>query len=150
MDNMEIAFSEVYEIINLMSYDLRRKIPQKFIELVKEQRNEIYKPKIERGIPLEKQELKEETIGILAFLKLNCFCTEEEKEQFVKLLNENEKKFQKEINEKYNSQDIFKKSSVIEEEKIKTTKNEIQIINNNETFFKKIKKIILRLLHIEE
>lgn len=150
MDNMEIAFSEVYEIINLMSYDLRRKIPQKFIELVKEQRNETYKSKIERGIPLEKQELKEETIGILAFLKLNCFCTEEEKEQFVKLLNENEKKFQKEINEKYNSQDIFKKSSVIEEEKIKTTKNEIQIINNNETFFKKIKKIILRLLHIEE
>lgn len=150
MDNMENAFSEVYEIINLMSYDLRRKIPQKFIELVKEQRNETYKPKIERGIPLEKQELKEETIGILAFLKLNCFCTEEEKKQFVKLLNENEKKFQKEINEKYNSQDIFKKSSVTEEEKIETTKNEIQIINNNETFFKKIKKIILRLLHIEE
>ena len=47
MDNMEIAFSEVYEIINLMSYDLRRKIPQKFIELVKEQRNETYKSKIE-------------------------------------------------------------------------------------------------------
>ena len=137
---MENAFSEVYEIINLMSYDLRRKIPQKFIELVKEQRNETYKPKIKRGIPLEKQELKEETIGILAFLKLNCFCTEEEKKQFVKLLNENEKKFQKEINEKYNSQDIFKKSSVTEEEKIETTKNEIQIINNNETFFKKIKK----------
>ena len=66
------------------------------------------------------------------------------------MLNENEKKFQKEINEKYNSQDIFKKSSVIEEEKIETTKNEIQMSNNNETFFKKIKKIILRLLHIEE
>lgn len=50
------------------------------------------------------------------------------------------------MNEKYNK-DIFKKSSVSDKEKVETTKNEIQIIKNKETFFKKIKKIIFRFFY---
>lgn len=150
MDNIEIAFSEVYEVINLMSYDLKSKIPQKFIDLIKNQRDKEYKPQIERGIPLEKQNLREETIGILAFLKLNCFCNEDEKKQFMKLLNENEKKFQEEMNQKYNSQDIFKKDKPEENKETETIKNEIQIIENKENIFKRIKRVIFKLFHIEE
>ena len=132
MDNIELAFSEVYEIINLMSYDLRKKIPSKFINLIETQRDEKCKSQIERGIPLEQQNLREETIGIL------------EKKQCMKWLNENEKKFQKEMNEKYNSQDIFKK------DKAEIIKNEMQLMKKKETILKKIKKIIFKLLHIEE
>lgn len=107
MENIKLAYSEVYQIINLMNYDLRSKIPQKFIDLISTQKDDEYIPKIERDIPLEEQNLKKETISILAFLKLNCFCNEEEKKKFMKMLNENELKFQEYLNEKYNPDNLF-------------------------------------------
>ena len=34
MENIKLAYSEVYAIINLMSYNLRSKIPSNFIKLI--------------------------------------------------------------------------------------------------------------------
>lgn len=108
MENIKLAYSEVYAIINLMSYNLRSKIPSNFIKLILSEKDEKYIPRIERDIPLEEQNLKKETISILAFLKLNCFCNEEEKKAFMTMLSENELNFQKYLNEKYNVENLFK------------------------------------------
>lgn len=108
MENIKLAYSEVYAIINLMSYNLRSKIPSNFIKLILSEKDDKYIPRIERDIPLEEQNLKKETISILAFLKLNCFCNEEEKKAFMTMLSENELNFQKYLNEKYNVENLFK------------------------------------------
>ncbi len=49
-----------------------------------------------------------ETIDILALLKLNYWCNEEEKKELLELLNKNEQKFQKEAKEKYDIDKLFK------------------------------------------
>ena len=142
MENIKCAYSEVYEIINLMSYDLRSKIPSKFINLIMAQKDEKYIPKIARDIPLEEQNLREETISILAYLKLNCFCDNEEKKQFVKMLNENERKYQKELRDKYNPNNLF----VNKETKVEAIEKSVTMVEYKESFLTKIKKWFKRTI----
>jgi len=142
MENIKCAYSEVYEIINLMSYDLRSKIPSKFINLIMAQKDEKYIPKIARDIPLEEQNLREETISILAYLKLNCFCDNEEKKQFVKMLNENERKYQEELKEKYNPDTLF----VNKVSKVETIEKSVAMVEYKELFFIKIKNWFKRTI----
>lgn len=150
MENIKLAYSEVYEIINLMSYDLRSKIPSKFINLMATQKDEKYIPKIERDIPLEKQNLKKETISILAFLKLNCFCNEEEKKQFMKMLSENEIKFQEELNKKYNPDNLFKnRTNKLQSYENATTVGTAVIEYKDKNFIQKIFDKIKKLFKIK-
>jgi len=142
MENIKCAYSEVYEIINLMSYDLRSKIPSKFINLIMTQKDENYTPKIARNISLEEQNLREETISILAYLKLNCFCDDEEKKQFVKMLNENERKYQKELRDKYNPNNLF----VNKETKVEAIEKSVTMVEYKESFLTKIKKWFKRTI----
>ena len=146
MENIKFAYSEVYEIINLMSYDLRSKIPSKFIDLIKMHKDENYIPKIERDIPLEEQNLRKETISILAFLKLNCFCNEDEKKQFLKMLNENELKFQEDLSKKYNTNNLFKnrKTSLQNHESVVTNQTSMVEYKNKsfiQRLFDKLRKL---------
>ena len=142
MENIKCAYSEVYEIINLMSYDLRSKIPSKFIDLIMAQKDENYIPKIARDIPLKEQNLREETISILAYLKLNCFCDNEEKKQFVKMLNENERKYQEELRERYNPDNLF----VNKETKVETIEKSVAMVKYKESIFIKIKNWFKRTI----
>ena len=149
MENIKQAYSEIYEIINLMSYDLRSKIPPKFINLILTQKDEKYIPKIERDIPLEEQNLKKETISILAFLKLNCFCNEEEKKKFMKMLNENELKFQNQLNEKYNPDNLFTNRTNKLQVNENTAAAETEMIEHKrKTFIQKIFDKIKRIFKI--
>ena len=71
------------------------------IKFIKEEKDNNYKPNINPELPLEEQNILPETIDILALLKLNYWCNEEEKKELLELLNKNEQKFQKEAKEKY-------------------------------------------------
>ena len=92
MDNM-LAYSEVYEILNLMEDEYRKRVPQKVIDFFDDERMKEYKPEIRVDIPLEEQKIKRETIILLAILNINYWCdTEEEKQKFQDELILNEKK----------------------------------------------------------
>ena len=71
---------------------------------------------IDVDIPLTEQNLKRETMVLLAILNLNYWCeSENEKQEFLNELaqNENEKK---ELEEKYNPDNIFKKKQPLKDE----------------------------------
>ena len=107
MDNM-LAYSEVYEILNLMEDEYRKRVPQKVIDFFDDERMKEYKPEIRVDIPLEEQKIKRETIILLAILNINYWCdTEEEKQKFQNELILNEKQ-RKELEEKYNPNNLFK------------------------------------------
>ena len=110
MDNKtKEIYSEVYEILTLMGDTFISKLPNKLFELIKKQRLDSYNPKYNLQLPLEEQNIKEETIDIIALLYLNYWCeSEEEKKELKKVFQENEEKYQKELNEKYNSDNLFK------------------------------------------
>lgn len=108
MNNLKKAFSEVDMILDLIDSEMKNKVSANFIKLIKEEKDNEYKPNINPEIPLEEQNILPETIDILALLKLNYWCNEEEKKELLKVLNKNEQQFQKEAKEKYDIDKLFK------------------------------------------
>lgn len=120
IDNM-LAYAEVDEILNLLEEEYANKIPEKVRNFFREEKMKDYKPEINVEIPLIEQNLKRETMVLLAILNLNYWCeSEEEKENFRKELAENEKE-QKELEEKYNPDNLFKKKQQEKQEDITNT-----------------------------
>lgn len=108
LDTM-MAYSEVYEILNLLDKDYKEKVPDKVRTFFEEERLKDYKPEIDTDTPLIDQNLKRETIVLLAILNLNYWCeTPEEKQEILDELSNNEKE-KKEFLEKYNPDNLFKK-----------------------------------------
>ena len=103
---MKKAYSEVYTIFELLPNELISKIPIKLRDFIIAEKDENYIANINPNIPLENQKLLTETITILALLKLNYWCeNEEEKYELMKMFQDNE--YQYELEKKYNLNNIF-------------------------------------------
>ncbi len=106
-DNM-LAYSEINQILNLLEYKYREKVPTSVRNFFEEKRDTTYIPKIDASKPLNEQNLKKETLVILGILNLNYWCeSEAEKNEFFNKLAENDKN-RKELEEKYNPNNLFK------------------------------------------
>ena len=142
MDNM-IAYAEIDEILNLLEDKYREKVPEKVRTFFKEEKMFDYKPTIDVNTPLIQQNLKRETMVLLAILNLNYWCeNEKEKQRFLNELDKNEEE-KKELEEKYNPDNLFKKKQD------ESTENNLQIIEYKKPNFiqillTKIKKILKR------
>lgn len=62
------AYSEVVEILKLMDEEKLEKLPVEVAELIKGNSDPTYTPHISKDIPIEEQNLKEETYVILGWL----------------------------------------------------------------------------------
>ena len=137
------AFTEIYEIFKLMPQELLNKIPIKFYEMIKEERDTEYIANIKE--PLEKQKLKNETIIILGLIYREFLCSPEEKkrlqEKDAKQLQEIEKALEDEIRQKYNPDDIFKNK--INKQRLQKEENALIVVE--EKWYKKIFNIIKSL-----
>ena len=110
LDTM-MAYSEVYEILNLLDKEYKEKVSDKVRTFFEEERLKKYKPKIDTDTLLIDQNLKRETIVLLAILNLNYWCdTPEEKQKILDELSDNVKEKQ-ELLEKYNPDNLFKNRS---------------------------------------
>lgn len=138
------AFTEVYEIFRLMPQELLNKIPTKFYEIIKEERDREYFPNIKE--PLEKQKLKNETILILGLIYRDFLCSPEERkrlqEKDARELEEAERKLQNELREKYNPDNLFKNKSKEQDYQEEVVEKSL-IEYKEETFLKKILNIII-------
>ena len=129
------SISEVLDILNHMDKIYTDKIPKKFKEFLNKNRLENYIPNIDHSKKLNEINLKPTTKDILAVIYINYWCTDEEKIDYIKQLNENQKKYQEELIKKYNPNNIFKKGKEIQENDIK---EELAIATHKETIYKKI------------
>ena len=120
MDNM-IAYAEVDAILNLLEDKYKEKVPEKVRTFFKEEKMVDYTPTIDVNIPLIQQNLKRETIVLLAILNINYWCeNEEERQFFVNELAKNEEE-KKKLEEKYNPDNLFKnKQKEIIDENLQT------------------------------
>lgn len=129
------AFSEVYEIFKLMPQELFHKIPQKFYDIIKEERDKTYLPNIKE--PIENQKLKDETIILLGLIYRDFLCSQDEKkrlqEKDARDLKEAERILEAELREKYNPDNIFKKNR----EEIEPSNEETAMIEYKEQSFLK-------------
>lgn len=121
-DRINKAYSEVYEILQLLDNEFISKLPKNFIEFIENEKDNDYIININPNIPLEEQNLLADTINILAMLKLDYWSTEDEKQELLSILHQNEKEYQAELNEKYNPDNIFKnRQSIKQEQNIEET-----------------------------
>ena len=140
------AITEILEILKNVDNDLIEKLPQKFKDFLQDNKSETYNPEFDCMKDLKDLKLKEETKNLLGIMYMNYWSEPEERKEYVKLLNENQIKYNLEIEQKYNPDNLFKKKmsnkSVSVEEKI--TKD-VQLIKYNESLFRKIWNKILSI-----
>lgn len=143
-ENFKGGLTEVIDILKYMDKSYVEKIPKKFMQYMEENKSKTYIPNIDHTKSFEEAVLKEETKNILATIYLNYWCNPEEKEEYKRTLEENEKKYYQEMQEKYNPDNLFK-NEIKNEKKIETQKNNTvnniqntEMIEYKESFFKKI------------
>ena len=87
------VYTEVYAVLTTLGGEYIRKIPQKVLNVIADNRDTQYEKKINEGQLLEEQNLSTEAIAMLASLKLDYWSeTEQEKQDLRNLLCLNDEK----------------------------------------------------------
>ena len=108
-ERYKIAISETLHYLKGIKQSDIDKIPNKFMDFLKNNKSENYKCNFDYTKPLSELELMVESKGLIAMICLNYWCeTEKQKNNFKKHISENEAKYQEELMEKYNPHNIFK------------------------------------------
>lgn len=102
------VYSEVNSFLNLLLEEDRIKIPLKLRKLINDERLKDYNPQYSFEKPIDEQEISDEALAMIALLHINYWCNDnEEKERINNILKNNEDKYQAELREKYNPDNLF-------------------------------------------
>lgn len=141
----------IVEILDILQYSddyIVERIPKKLIEFWKKNKSTIYKPNLDHSKPINEMNLKDKTKSLITMIYLNYLCNETQKKNIQLILKNNEEKYQKELREKYNPDNIFdhnQKERFVEEKKVIT--DEIAVDKYKESILKKIINKILKIFH---
>ena len=144
------AYSEIDEFLSLLDEKTRNEVPSKLREFFKKEKDNNYHKGINPNIPIKEQNLKNETLALIALLNLQYWCKDEnEKERLKQVYANNENQYQEELREKYNPDNIFKKNNNQKqvEDKIEEPK---QLVEYKENIIKKIFEKVLKFFHIRK
>lgn len=133
------TYTEVYVILQTLGDEYITKIPNKLYEHIKNQRNKksILEIDISKGI--EDQEISEQATDFIAYLNLQYWTSEEEKNKLLEEYRQNDVKYEKELNERYNPDKLFKK------QKKQNYQNDCQeMVVYKENIFSRIIKFLKR------
>lgn len=150
MENIQEMNDICKETLTVLAYcttDIIEKIPSKILKtltnLAADSKMNFY---IEKEKDLDEQKISERTKDLIALLYYSYIANTDEKEELLKIWNENEEAFQKELREKYNPDNIFKKN--VKQENTHEENN--ALIEYKESYFKKFKNFIFKILHVSK
>ena len=141
------AFTEVLEVIEHSTKEIREKIPKKFIDFLNEYKDEKYVVEIDFSKENWEEYIKDETQAILALVYRDYIVSKEKRQILLKEEKEEQIKKENELNEKYNPDNLFenKHKNVSNDEELTNT---IAMVEYKESFFvrlfKKIKSIFIK------
>lgn len=130
------ASAEISEILSYLPNEYIQKIPRKLRDFFEQVKSKDYISKIDPYKILEEQELKPKTKTLLTIIYRNYWCNEKEREELDKILIENDNKYEEELREKYNPENIFKDRENRNIEANNTQKNLPIEIKKENTFYK--------------
>lgn len=137
--NRKKSYAEILEILKYVDKAYVDKIPKKLIDFFKENKAMDYDFKYDSTLEISKQKLHKSTIVLLAMLNLNYWCdSEEHKKELIKKYNENEQKYQEQLREKYNPDNILKKRKQKKGAEEKIAKEDVAMIEYKESILKKV------------
>lgn len=140
------AYAEVLDVLDNMESEYVEKIPQAFINYLKENSSNEYEKHVTLDKPLEKQNLNSKTLSILAAINLKYWVeSEEHKQELLNQYRKNGIKRKEKLNEKLEINEIFDTANKLEKvnikEEINSTDEEINAENlpvEKKSFFKRI------------
>ena len=130
--------SELYCLLNYFPQSYIYKLPRKLLELIKQNSDSKYIIQVDTNLPLNAQNISQKTKTILLVLKYNYWSTEIEKQHIAKQLYKNEEIYQKELQELYDPNNLFKN-------KRDTSSTSTAVIEYKESIFTKIRNWIKRI-----
>lgn len=144
--NTRQAYSEIDEFLSLLTEEQMNKIPLKLREFFKEEKDKEYKKQIDSEIPIKDQNLKSETLAIIAMLNLQYWCEDEnEKQRLKEVYAKNEQVYQEMLQVAFNLDDIFKKrTSNVEKGQVENTEMVVYKESIIKRILNKIKKIFIK------
>ena len=146
------ALSEVNIILAHTEKEVKDKIPEYFIQYIKENMDKNHKIKIQNNKELLEQNIMLETKQIIALMYRDYICTKDEREKLIRQEKEKYKRIEKEKQEKYKID--FKKiaqrktqKNIID--KVKTKEKSSLIERKEEKWYNNIIDKILKIFKIK-
>ena len=141
----KLAYSEVCAVLENVPNEYVNKIPKKLIELFNNEKLENYQANINKSNPLDNNYLSEKTMVLIAILNYRFWCPNKKvKSELYKQYLENNENYQKKMNEKYSTDNLFKnKRNLTQVEQVQET---VVMVKYKEPLFKKITKIIKSII----
>ena len=131
-----IMYAELSEILKMMEPKEVNKIPKKLLEVIEKEKSNTYIPNYSSKIELNSQNIKKE---MLALLYINYWCEDEnEKKEYLKLIEENEQKYRQQIREKTDIKYITRTQKI---EKNNVPEQELAVVKNKSFIKNVIEKI---------
>lgn len=134
-DNYKKAVSQVNAVLENMEQEYIDKIPQKLKSILNDITEEVGKVEIDTSKKIEELDLMPEAKDILAVLYYNYWSNPIEKIKFNKNVAENEEKYKREMENKYNINELFQEE--LTEEKAKRVEETAMILYGAEESFMK-------------
>ena len=137
MSNIEYSksISEVLDILQHTKKEDVDRISPQFIEFLNNNKCHNYIPNLDHTKRIKEMGLSETTIGLLLVISSKFWCTQEQRRVFENRLIENEKKYQEELREKYNLNNLLKNK----ETRAETVESSVSIEKYKESIFTKIR-----------
>lgn len=134
--NTPKVYSEVYQVLNILGNEYITRLPKSLYNMLEEKRDTTYNPKYTDEITLDMQNIKKESLNILALLHFNYWCDSyEQKLELQNILEENEKVHEENLKKKYDSENLFKNKKNVYTKK--TAENSMAVVEYKENIFKR-------------
>lgn len=168
MENIRLACSEVYCLLEILGDSYKNKLPIKFIEFINQNRNTAFSLEITEN-NYENLKISKDGLVLISFLNLKYWVEDEnEKRRLIEIYKRNDEKKQEKLNS-YKQPDWLKQSNKKEDEMKVTSNTTITTIENEEqneegtknentalveikkvSFFDKVKAIIRKFFNKEK
>lgn len=130
------SFTETYDIVMHLEKSLYNKIPNSFIQMLKDNKDDNYKVNIDYSKNINEQVLLKDTRVILSLIYRDYICSKEKRQELIEKDKIELKEYEERLNEKYDIENIF--------ENRKKAQEQTQMVEYKETFFKKLINKILK------
>ena len=151
------AFSEVLDIIFNLSEEEYKKIPKEFLQFIEESSNQDYEFVYDSSRTLDEQNVLPETKTIIAIICRDFLVDKEEKEKIIQKDKKEIEKYEIELREKYNPDNIFKnrneniQKEITEEAQIQSNNNnQLAMVEYKQSFFTKLIQKFKNFFHIKK
>lgn len=155
------SMSEVLDVLSHSKREVLVKIPQNVLDFLIENSSKTYESKLDHSKNIKDMGLSKKAENFISLIYRNYLCDNNKKQEYDYILRVNEEKYEKDLREKYNPNNIFKNNinnsnninnNITEsfENVNQATKEVTSLVEVKENFFTKLVNKIKSLLKIDK